>query len=334
MKPPEPRPDVEGMQRRDFLRQMVRSTALALGVGAVGLALLDRRGPQGGTPAAESAVLSDYAVPGQAGKLALSHGAERSRSIELAVKALGGMAAFVRPGERVLIKVNAAFASPPVLGATSHPEAVAQVIRMCREAGAAEVLVSDNPINDPAACFELSGIGPAARAAGARVVLPKADGFAPYTLAGGRLIRQWPILYEPLRRTDRVIGLAPVKDHHRSGASLTIKNWYGLLGGRRNIFHQDIHTIIMELAMLIKPTLVILDGTQSMLRNGPTGGSLADLAQTHTVIAGTDPVAVDAFGATLLGKSFEDLPHLAMAQEKGLGLVDYRRLNPIVVPGT
>ena len=50
------------------------------------------------------------------------------------------------------------------------------------------------------------------------------------------------------------------QDHHRSGASMTLKNWYGLLGGRRNIFHQDVHTIIQELAMMIHPTLVVLDG--------------------------------------------------------------------------
>ena len=118
-------------------------------------------------------------------------------------------------------------------------------------------------------------------------------------------------------------------DHHRSGASLTIKNWYGLLGGRRNIFHQQIHRIIAELAMMIKPTLVILDGTQAMMRNGPTGGALEDLKATQTLIAGVDPVAVDTMGATLLGKRPQDLPHLLMAQEAGVGTVDYRSLNPI-----
>ena len=82
----------------------------------------------------------------------------------------------------------------------------------------------------------------------------------------------------------KLIGIAPVKHHHRSGASMSMKNWYGLLGGRRNIFHQDIHTIIAELAAMVKPTLVVLDGTTTMMANGPTGGSLADLKQTHTMI--------------------------------------------------
>ena len=127
----------------------------------------------------------------------------------------------------------------------------------------------------------------------------------------------------------KVIGMAPVKDHHRSGASMVMKNWYGLLGGRRNIFHQDINTIIMELAMMVTPSLVILDGTMSMMTNGPTGGSLSDLKQTDTMIVGTDQVAADAFGATLLDKTFNDLPFIGMAEAAGLGTADYRSLDPV-----
>ena len=112
---------------------------------------------------------------------------------------------------------------------------------------------------------------------------------------------------------------------------MIMKNWYGLLGGRRNIFHQDIQTIITELAMMIRPTLVILDGTTTMMTNGPTGGSLADLKETNTIIAGTDQVAVDAFGATLLGRSLNDLPFIAMAEAAGLGTANYRSLNPVML---
>ena len=74
--------------------------------------------------------------------------------IDTGLSLLGGMQAFVKPGERVLLKVNAAFASPPALGATSHPDLVAAVVRLCLDAGAARVIVTDNPINDPASCFD------------------------------------------------------------------------------------------------------------------------------------------------------------------------------------
>jgi uncharacterized protein (DUF362 family) len=122
-----------------------------------------------------------------------------------------------------------------------------------------------------------------------------------------------------------------VKNHQRAGASMTLKNWYGLLGGRRNQFHQDIDGIIVELAMLIRPTFVVLDGTQSMMTNGPTGGSLADLKDTRTLIVSTDAVAADASGSTLLGKTFRDLPYLVRAAELGLGTTDFESLHPIRV---
>ena len=64
-----------------------------------------------------------------------------------------------------------------------------------------------------------------------------------------------------------------------------------------------------------------------MITNGPTGGSLNDLKATHTLIAGTDPVAVDAFGAELLGKNIDDLPYLALAEKAGVGTRDYRSLT-------
>lgn len=317
--------------RREFVRRLWRSTFWAVGGGALALALWDRRGPGPNLQKEALVALPDYQVPGQTARIAVARGQDRTRGIDQVLSALGGIEAFVSPGDRVMLKVNAAFATPAILGATTHPDVVTRMVELCLKAGAARVAVTDNPINDPASCFELTGIGPAARAAGARVVLPSPDRFSNYTLPGGRLIRQWPALYAPLRDADKVIGLAPVKDHHRSGASLTIKNWYGLLGGRRNIFHQQIHTIIAELAQMIRPTLVILDGTQSMMANGPTGGSLDDLKATQTMIAGTDPVAVDALGVTLLDKTAEDLPHLKMAQKAGAGTVDFRSLNPIEV---
>ena len=83
--------------------------------------------------------------------------------------------------------------------------------------------------------------------------------------------------------------------------------------------------------MMIKPSLVILDGITTMITNGPTGGSLADLKETNTMIAGTDQVAVDACGATLLGRSLSELPFIGMAETAGLGTADYRSLNPVII---
>jgi len=274
--------------------------------------------------------LKDYSVAPVAGQtMSIVTGFNRSSTVRKAVELLGGIDRFVKPGETVLLKPNIGFATPPRICATSHPDIISEITKLCYQAGAKKVFVTDNPINDPTSCFELSGISAAAAKSGAEVILPKADYFRPMTLAGGRLIKNWPVLYEPFKNIDRVFGIAVVKDHHRSGASMIMKNWYGLLGGKRSVFHTDINTIIVELATLVKPTLVILDATQVMVSNGPTGGSSSDLKQTNIMIAGCDQVAVDSFGATLLNMKPADLPYLLKAESLNLGTTDYESLKPI-----
>lgn len=315
------------INRREFLGRCTRLGLSVAAAGALGIGFYDSQGPDATPESSPSVTIPDFSIPEMGGKICIARGTDRSATVSQAFAALGGMQAFVKPGDRVLLKVNAAFASPPVLGATSHPDLVAAMVRLCLEAGAARVIVTDNPINDPASCFALTGIEAAARRAGADVILPREALFQRFTLDQGRLIRDWPVLYGPLAQVNRVIGMAPVKDHHHSGASMTLKNWYGLLGGRRNIFHQDVHTIIQELAMMIRPTAVVLDGIESMMTNGPTGGSLSDLKFTGTLIVSTDAVAADAAGAALLGKAAGDLPFIARAQSVGAGTADYRSLD-------
>lgn len=324
---PVPPPD-PGTTRRAFLRRGFETGAAIAATGGLAAWLWNRHPPGTLNHRAAAAPLPDFSVPGAGKKIAIVTGADRVRTLRRALDALGGIGRFIKPGERVLVKVNAAFAAPAILSATTHPDLAAELVRLCRSAGAAAVLVTDNPINDPESCFALSGIDAAVRAAGGEIMLPRGGYFSPSTLPGGRLIRNWPVLTTPFRGVTKLIGVAPVKDHARAGASMTMKNWYGLLGGRRNQFHQDINGIIVELAQLVRPTFVVLDGTMSMQTNGPTGGSLADLKPTHTLIVSTDPVAADAFGATLLGKTHRDLPYLARAAALGCGTIDFDALQP------
>lgn len=316
--------------RRQFLQRAAKAGISIAGFGVISYLLYDPRGPGAGDEIPELATLPDYSVPPEPGKtMSIVNGSDRVQTLGRAVAALGGIERFVKPGETIAIKPNVGFASPPLLSATSQPDLVSELVRLCYAAGAKRVVVTDNPINDPAGCFLLSGIGKAADEAGARIVYPKPSTFRPITVKAAKLIRSWPVLFEPLELADKLIGVAPIKDHHRAGASMTMKNWYGLMGGRRNTFHQDIHTIIAELAMMVKPTLVILDGSETMMTNGPTGGSVSDLKRTDTMIASCDMVAADAYGCGLLDLEVEDLPYLAKAEAAGVGTVDYESLRPV-----
>jgi uncharacterized protein (DUF362 family) len=321
--------------RRVFLTRAVKAGISIAAAGIVSHRLYDAAGPKPSIDSKELVTLAEFSVPHRAGQtMSVVKGSDRTKTAEKAIELLGGIERFVKPGETAAIKPNVAFASPPMLGATANPQLVALLVRLCYAGGAKQVVVTDNPINDPVSCFTLSGIGKAAAQAGAKVILPKESLFKHTTLAGGKLIKNWPIFFEPFNKVDRLIGIAPVKDHHRAGASMSMKNWYGLLGGRRNIFHQDINTIIAELSMMVRPTLVILDGTEVMLTNGPTGGSVSDLKRTNTLIASCDQVAADSYGCTLLGLKSSDLAYLAKAEEAGAGTTDYESLKPIYATAT
>jgi uncharacterized protein (DUF362 family) len=320
--------NTDSINRRKFITRMTRAGISVAGACALGYAFYDKTGPSGSL---EEALVSvpDFSIPGAGKKMAIVKGSDRKETLTRAFEAIGGVGAFIKKGDRVLLKVNAAFATPPILSATTNPELIARCIELCYKAGAEVVRVTDNPINDPAACFKLTGIAAAVESAGGKLMLPKADFFQPVSVKGGSLIKNWPLLYEPMKGMTKLIGISPVKNHQRSGASMSMKNWYGFLGGKRNIFHQDIHNTIKELAMMVRPTLVILDGTTTMMTNGPTGGAMSDLKDTNTMIVSTDQVAADAFGCTLLDKTVNDLPFIAKAAEAGAGTVDYESLKPV-----
>jgi uncharacterized protein (DUF362 family) len=245
--------------------------------------------------------------------------------VRAAVEAIGGIGRFVQRGDVVLIKPNVAFERPAVLGATTHPEVLTALIHLVREAGAAEIRVADNPIESPQSCFHRTGIQQAAVAAGARVFLPSHGEFETLNVPGAKWIENWPFFWRPFKGVNKVIGVAPVKDHNLCRASMTTKNWYGLLGGRRNQFHQDIHGIVTDLALMMRPSFVLLDATRVMFRSGPTGGSLGDVRDGNTVVASTDSLAADSYGwdELLQRKGLDKPAYLAMAAAKGLGNPDW-----------
>lgn len=240
-----------------------------------------------------------------------------------------GIGRFVARGDVVMIKPNVGFDRGPLLGATTNPDVVRAVIRLCREAGASKVIVADNPIENPEACFAKSGIKAAAEAEGATVVIHSSSHDAPVEVRSGRpdgsrneALGTWPIFWKPLKEADKVIGLPPIKDHNLCHASMSMKNWYGLLGGRRNQFHQAIHNIVSDLGFMMKPTLIIAEGTRVMMKNGPTGGRLDDIkiggqAGRPVIVASVDQLACDSWCLqNLLGRDPAALAYLEMAYEK------------------
>ncbi len=335
----------ERMDRRRFVRQGAAVGGLSAAAAWANLAPptwpLSLKDPDGerGKPQPQLVTLPENGFTvdpsATAAELGIARGQDPTSLVKAAVDAIGGITRFVSKGDVVVIKPNVAFERPAALGATTNPEVLSALIELVRSAGAEEIRVADNPIESPESCFARSGIQAAAIQAGARVYLPNPNDFALLSTPGATHIERWPFFWRPFIGATKVIGIAPVKDHNLCRASMTTKNWYGLLGGRRNQFHQDIHGIISDLALMLRPTFVLLDGFRVLFRSGPTGGSLSDVAPGNTIVASQDSLAADAFGwQKLLDRSDEELPdYFRQAAARGLGSPDWNALRVKEVRG-
>jgi len=312
---------IHGVSRREFLLRLGSAGALIAGSAIAVRALWMPNHYLPGFQKEKGFTLPSYKLdePKTLPTMAIAHGDNHEKTMTAAIGALGGMERFIRKGDVVVIKPNVAFDRPPALGATTHPDALRAVARLALAAGASKILVADNPINSPAGCFLKSGLREVADELNLTLLYPEASSFAQIQLEG-EILKNWAFFHEPFKRATKVIGLAPCKDHNLCHASMSMKNWYGLLGGRRNQFHQHIHSIISDFPLMMKPTLVILDGMNVLMKNGPTGGRLSDVKPMGTVVAGTDMVAIDSYGYTyLLERNLDELTYIHKAHDRGLG---------------
>ncbi len=322
------------LRRREFLKQAVITTGV-VGASAYGVLAPPRwpgslRDPDGelGKPKERLIRLPEkgYLPEARGNVLGIVHGTNMEAMVRGAIDAIGGIRRFIHKGDIVVIKPNVAFERPPALGATTNPELLKVLIRIVLEGGASEVRVADNPIESPESCFARSGIQRAVDEATGKIYIPSQTDFQILHVPGAKLIEKWPFFWTPFLGANKVIGVAPVKDHNLCGASMTTKNWYGLLGGRRNQFHQDIHTIITDLALMMRPTFVLLDGSRVLFQSGPTGGSLDDVRPGNTIVAATDSIAADSFGwdELLRRKSKERPEYLSKGEALKLGTSQWK----------
>ena len=252
---------------------------------------------------------------------------EARRLTRAAVDALGGMGRFVSRGHVVWVKPNIGWDRRPEQAACSNPDVVASIVQMCYQAGAAKVIVADNPCAPAEHSYARSGIRAAAEKAGAQCPYMDDRKFRKMAIRGGRAIREWEV-YAGIVEADRLINVAIVKQHSLCAATLGMKNLMGAIGGDRSRFHQNIGVALADLAGFLKPQLVVLDAVRILAGNGPTGGNLADVRRKGTLAAGVDQVAVDAFGATLLGLPPGDVPYIVEGNSRGLGTSNFESLAP------
>jgi uncharacterized protein (DUF362 family) len=256
--------------------------------------------------------------------IAVAQGRPPGTITKAAIDIIGGMGKFITNGDIVVVKPNIGWDRKPEQAANTNPEVIATIVNLCYDAGASTVKVFDRPVSDPRRCYKQSGIADAASAAGAEVSFIDTRKFKKVAI-DGILLKDWP-LYTDILEADKIINVPVAKTHGLATLTLGMKNWMGVMGGWRSRIHQSLDESLVDVSRVIKPTLIVLDAVRILTANGPQGGSLDDVRELNTVIAGTDQVAVDAYGATLFGLTGGDLGYVRIGHQSGLGTMDLSKL--------
>ena len=261
--------------------------------------------------------------------LAKAQGSNYAHLVVDAIQALGGMKKFVNPGEVVVVKPNMAWDRTPELAANAHPLVVRQVVELCLETGAKQVKVLDNTCDDARKAYESSGIKAAVEGIkDPRAVVEFVDErrFVELNIEKARALKKW-YFYKDILEADRFINIPVAKQHSEARLTMCLKNMMGAIGGWRGRIHVGLHQNIADMNLLLRPDLHVLDATRILLRNGPKGGKLEDVAVKNLLFAGTDPVALDAYGAGLFGLKPEDLGYVVKAHQAGRGEMDLSKIK-------
>lgn len=245
------------------------------------------------------------------------------------VESLGGMQAFVKNGDKVVIKPNIGWDRSVEQGANTHPLIVAELAMLCLDAGASKVSVFDRTCNEERRCYHNSGMQAALeKIRDKRFRFDYVDNrkFVPVTIENGQALKEWPF-YKDALEADCYINVPVAKHHGLSQVSLGLKNIMGIVGGWRGLLHTQLGAKLADLNRVIRPELTLVDATRMIIRNGPQGGDADDVKKLDTLIASVDTVAADAYATTLFGLKPDQIEATVEAHKRGLGQMDLDNCN-------
>lgn len=303
------------MHRRDFVRYMA---ALGLVSGAGRLVLPE-----------EVWAMAPQETPQPI--VAKAQGTNYAQLVGDTIQALGGMKKFVNAGEVVVVKPNMAWDRPPEMAANANPAVVRQVVELCLQAGAKQVKVLDYTCDDARKAYATSGIQAAVEGLkDPRAVVQFVDerGFVEVRIEKARALKKWSF-YKDILEADRFINIPVAKQHSEARLTMCLKNMMGAIGPWRGRIHVGLHQNIADMNLILRPDLHVLDATRILLRNGPKGGRIEDVAVKNLVFAGTDPVALDALGTELFGMKPGDIGYITRAHQAGRGEMDLSKIKII-----
>ena len=254
------------------------------------------------------------------------HGKDIPKMLEAGIAKLGGWGAFIKPGAKVTLKPNVAWNSTPEQGGNTHPDLVKAFVLAAEKCGASKIALPENTCHPEKATFKASGVEDTLKGTRARLYRPAKEDYRKVDIPQGKVVKSASVPKDILD-CDCLINMPVAKSHSATKLTLSMKNWMGSVPNEdRRGWHRDgLHQCIADFSTFLKPKLVIIDATRIMLTKGPQGPG--DMAFPGEIVLSTDPVAADAYAATLFKLEPFDIDYIKIAQEMGVGCGDLKRVK-------
>jgi len=256
---------------------------------------------------------------------------EIEANVRKAIELAGGLADIVKRGDKVIIKPNIVVTESPEGGANTDPRVCKTIANMVRELGAKPIIGEASSIGQVTEeAIQAAGYGKL-RDEGYEVIDFTKEEMTKIPIPRGKSLKE-VVLPKIVVEADALIDVAKMKTHDQTEVTLSLKNMKGVLTdkGKRSLHHTfGIFQGVADLCTVVRPSLAVIDGIIAMEGLGPMGG---DLVKMGLIIAGKDPVAVDAVTAKIMG--FEPADHgcIGAAVEQGVGVGDLAKIEVVGEP--
>jgi len=227
----------------------------------------------------------------------------------------------------ILIKPNYLNSKHPSTGITTDSRVIEGVVKFLREQEIGDIIIGEGSgFADTFEAFKVAGVDAVAERWNVKLVDLNRDEFVEVYPPNSLLLKKVKVAKTALDCT--IISVPKLKPHRIATVTLSLKNMMGALASKGSMHTGSLSRNIVDLASVLRPGISVVDGIIA----GEGHESSGNPVEMNLVIAGTDPVAVDAVGAAVMGISPMDVKHLVLAQEKGLGTCDLGQITLVGEP--
>ena len=262
--------------------------------------------------------------------VAITKGTDPEKMVEEALSHLGGVTSLIKPNSTVIVKPNAGHAFPPGTSVNTSPEMVSAVVKTIQKAGPKQIILTEAASigSDTLECLEVSGIGKAAEEAGVDKIIdvkrekdliqiPIRDAISDLRLV---------LLPRFLIEADHIVNVPIFKSHVSMVFSCALKNIKGVVQDKvHHQMHQtNLAAAVLDLWSVVRADLTISDMIRPGEGFGPHSTSPVDFG---CVVAGRDPVAVDATICRMVGLDVDGVSYFGAARERMMGNDDEKNIE-------